>query len=70
MAVRRNQPAIDEVRELYRRSGGKTPRLGERELADLYRGAMFGARPPDESDRERAIACLTKLLDALEGAHA
>ena len=41
-----------------------------RELADIYRAALFGARPPDEADRERAIACLTRIVDALEGVRA
>ncbi|MDQ3949444.1 MAG: DEAD/DEAH box helicase, partial [Gemmatimonadota bacterium] len=35
-AVPRNQAAIEEVREVYRRSGGTTPRLGANELAALY----------------------------------
>jgi hypothetical protein len=35
-AVKRNQPVVEEVRELWRRSGGTTPRLGERELAAAY----------------------------------
>ena len=35
-AIAKNRQAIEEVREVYRRSGGKTPRLGERELADVY----------------------------------
>jgi hypothetical protein len=35
-AVRRNQRAIDETRELYRRSGGRTPRLTLADLATRY----------------------------------
>ena len=35
-AVRRNHAAIEELREVYRRSGGRTPRLGQKELADHY----------------------------------
>jgi len=35
-AVPRNRPAIDEVREVYRRSGGRTPRLGLPELTAWY----------------------------------
>ncbi len=34
--AQKNQTAIDEVRESYRRSGGKTPRLGLAELTALY----------------------------------
>jgi len=36
IAVKRNRAAIEEVRELWRRSGGRTPRLGLHELAALY----------------------------------
>jgi hypothetical protein len=36
LAVKRNRAAIEEVRELWRRSGGRTPRLGLQELAALY----------------------------------
>ncbi len=35
-AVPRNRPAIDEVREAWRRSGGTTPRLGLAELTQWY----------------------------------
>ncbi|HEY4218055.1 MAG TPA: DEAD/DEAH box helicase [Gemmatimonadaceae bacterium] len=34
--ARRNQEAIDSIRETYRRSGGQTPRLGFPELTALY----------------------------------
>jgi ATP-dependent RNA helicase HrpA len=36
----RNQQAIDEIRETYRRSGGATPRFGQAELATLYEGQL------------------------------
>jgi ATP-dependent helicase HrpA len=36
-AVRRDSSAIHEIRAAYRRSGGRTPRLSEAELAALYR---------------------------------
>ena len=35
-AIPRNRPMIDEVREVWRRSGGKTPRLAQAELAAWY----------------------------------
>ena len=35
-AVPRNRPAIDEIRETYRRSGGTTARFGLAELTALY----------------------------------
>ncbi len=39
-AVRRNQPAVENVREAWRRSGGRTPRLGLAELAAFYERAL------------------------------
>ncbi|MES2521147.1 MAG: DEAD/DEAH box helicase [Gemmatimonadota bacterium] len=39
-AVRRNQPIVDEIREVYRRLGGITPRLGQAELAAWYKEQM------------------------------
>lgn len=36
VATHKNRTAIEEVRELYRRSGGQTPRLGFDELASHY----------------------------------
>lgn len=35
------------------------------ELADLYRRALFAGRPPTEGDRDRAVACLERLVAAL-----
>jgi ATP-dependent helicase HrpA len=35
-AVQRHRVAVDEIRELHRRSGGRTPKLGVSELAALY----------------------------------
>ena len=39
-AVKRNQPLIDEVRETWRRSGGKTPKLGVSELSVMYESRL------------------------------
>lgn len=50
VAVKRNQRAIEEIRELYRRSGGTTPRLGFAELASLYEAEL--ARDDVKSMRE------------------
>jgi len=44
VAVKRNRVAIDELRELYRRSGGQTPRLGLAELTALYEESLGDAR--------------------------
>jgi hypothetical protein len=46
-AVPRNQPRIDEVREVWRRSGGRTPRLEEPELAALYEARLDGVDSMD-----------------------
>src|SRR5918992_5439768 len=35
-AIPRNHAAIEELREVYRRSGGATPRMGAKELASIY----------------------------------
>jgi hypothetical protein len=39
-AVRRQASTVAQVRELYRRSGGVTPRLSEDELAAMYEAAL------------------------------
>jgi hypothetical protein len=41
-AVRRHQQFIDEIREVWRRSGGTTPRLGLPELTALYERSLDG----------------------------
>jgi len=43
-AVRRNQPIVEEVREVWRRLGGMTPRLGQAELTAWYEERMGDAR--------------------------
>lgn len=43
-AVMRNRQAIEEVREAYRRSGGKTPRLGQAELTAWYADQLRDVR--------------------------
>ena len=42
--VPRNRPAIEEVREVWRRSGGKTPKLGLPELTAWYESQLAGMR--------------------------
>ncbi|MBL0938279.1 MAG: DEAD/DEAH box helicase [Gemmatimonadaceae bacterium] len=56
-SVRRNQPVVDEIREVYRRLGARTPRLGQKELA-----AWYQARMGEETSWER-IRTLPMLLD-------
>jgi len=55
-AVRRNQPIIEEIREVWRRLGGVTPRFGQAELAAWYEAQMGDAR-----DWESIRAMLFKL---------
>jgi len=47
-AVRQNRRAIDELREVYRRSGGRTPRLGMAELTAFYEARLAGVSSMDE----------------------
>ncbi|MGJ6979667.1 DUF4129 domain-containing protein [Aestuariimicrobium soli] len=46
------------------------PREALHELAGLYRAAMFSTHSRGEDERERAIACLERLRDALNAAPA
>ncbi len=48
VAVRRNAPAIKEVREVWRRSGGRTAKLGVPELMALYDAQLAGVRSMDD----------------------
>ena len=57
-SVKRNQEIVDEIRDTYRRSGGKTARLGLRELTDMYARELADVNSMDEF-REKRI-----LLDA------
>ncbi len=43
-AVPRNRPAVDELREVWRRSGGATPRFGLAELTDWYASQLAEVR--------------------------
>jgi len=56
-AVRRNQPIVEEVREVWRRLGGITPRLGQAELTAWYEARMGEASSWEE------IRALPMLLD-------
>jgi hypothetical protein len=48
VVVKRNEPTIEEVREMWRRSGGRTPKLGFRELADWYERRLANVTTLDE----------------------
>jgi ATP-dependent helicase HrpA len=52
-AVRANQDAVEAVRETYRRSGGKTPRLSFAELTALYEGQLSDVNSVEEFRRKR-----------------
>ncbi len=56
-AVRRNQPIVEEIREVWRRLGGITPRLGQAELTAWYEERMGDARSWEE------VRALPMLLD-------
>ncbi len=43
-AARRNHAAVESVREAWRRSGGRTPRLGLAELTAVYAGQLAGVQ--------------------------
>jgi len=52
-AVRANQDAVESVRETYRRSGGKTPRLGLADLTALYERQLSDVNSVEEFRRKR-----------------
>ena len=47
-AVNRNRVAVEEIREIYKRSGGATPRLGLPELTRMYEEALADVRSLDD----------------------
>ncbi|HEX8824337.1 MAG TPA: DEAD/DEAH box helicase [Archangium sp.] len=61
-AVRRNQPGIDEVRELWRRSGGRTAKLGVPELTALYEAQLEGVTTMDEFHARPLVLDLDALV--------
>ncbi len=62
-AVRRHQRAIEEVREMYRRSGGTTPRLGRNELMELYAGPLGSIGSMSEYHRASLMLDLADVVD-------
>jgi hypothetical protein len=53
-AVQSNRPAIEEVREFWRRSGGRTPRLGLEELEARYLSRLESQGVASPGDLARA----------------
>jgi hypothetical protein len=51
VAVRKNRDAIERVREVYRRSGGTTAKLGFPELTSLYEAQLAGVNSVEEFSR-------------------
>jgi hypothetical protein len=47
-AVKRNRAAIEEIRDVYRRSGGETPRLSLAELTSVYAKLLESAQSVDD----------------------
>ncbi|HEY3287910.1 MAG TPA: DEAD/DEAH box helicase [Gemmatimonadaceae bacterium] len=54
-SVQKNRQGIEEVREAYRRSGGRTPKLGLAELTAWYERAIAGVRDVPEWRAARAL---------------
>jgi len=52
-AVRANQEAVESVRETYRRSGGKTPKLGLADLTAIYERQIASVNSVEEFRRKR-----------------
>ncbi|HEY9428547.1 MAG TPA: DEAD/DEAH box helicase [Gemmatimonadaceae bacterium] len=65
-AVKRNHAAIEEVRELHRRSGGRTPRLGFNDLAALYQLKLDEQDVRSMSDFRTADLALDQPVDIPE----
>jgi len=54
-SVQKNRQAVDELRDVWRRSGGRTPRLGQAELTQWYERAIAGVRDITEWRAARAV---------------
>jgi hypothetical protein len=54
IAAKADKIAIEEIREAWRRSGGRTPKLGMKELADVYERQMAEQQVRSYADFRRA----------------
>jgi ATP-dependent helicase HrpA len=61
-AVKKNHSAIEEIREAYKRSGGKTPRLGLAELTELYERQLTNVNSMDEFRSARLVVDREKFI--------
>ena len=55
LAVKKNRAAIEEIRELFRRSGGKMPALGVQELATLYESQLGAVNSMEDFRAARLV---------------
>jgi hypothetical protein len=65
-SVRKHRPMIDQVREVWRRSGGATPRLGLAELTDLYERAVAGVEDAHQWRAARITLDLESVVPSTE----
>ena len=54
-ALHRNAPAIEAIREAYKRSGGETPRLGLAQLTDVYEEQLAGVHSYEDFKSARLV---------------
>jgi hypothetical protein len=62
--VRANERAIEMVRETYRRSGGKTLRLGQAELTALYQSQLSDVHSMEDFRHARVVVDADALVPA------
>jgi hypothetical protein len=68
VSVKKNRAAIEAVRETYRRSGGKTPKLGLAELTALYEDQLAGVDSVDTFRNARLTVDPDQFVSAAERA--
>ncbi|MBA3645845.1 MAG: DEAD/DEAH box helicase [Gemmatimonadaceae bacterium] len=61
-AVRKNAPAIEMIREAYKRSGGETPRLSQAQLADLYAEQLSDVNSYEEFKSARLLVDVERFV--------
>jgi ATP-dependent helicase HrpA len=62
------RPRVEEVREVWRRSGGRTAKLGTKELAALFREQLRGVRSFEEFRAAPLAVDVDKLVPPAERA--
>jgi hypothetical protein len=61
-AVRKNAPAIEMIREAYKRSGGETVRLGQAQLAQLYEEQLADVRSYEDFKNARLVVDVERFV--------